>query len=563
MIRFRQARNSFRDDRSNTKSVRPCSCCDSKQRCPKLQAGLAGRNPIKQARIEITNEKRQCTMSVSSTVTQLAGNFGRLWRRGHESFTPDTRRILSVQGKGATTYLQGLVTSDLLSAPPPPREEQGGDDEPTINPQEANTNAAAPPVEFSERLRSTCFLDNKGRIVTDSLLWKLNDEQYYIDVPGSTGDLLLAHLKQFVLRKSQVKITDQSSTMTSHVVFGTQMAHNSPPGYLTELDPRHPSLGMRVLALPKNNENDNNDKSTPTPTLTTQQFQQLMSRQFPESRGSYNVVRKLAGVAEGSELTGRIALETNQEFLNAVSFKKGCYLGQELTARVQFTGAIRKRILPILLTTVTVQVPQPWILASQIQQGRLRRPEGEDEEEDEDDKDDNDKENGEDMDPAAGISDTARTTTTTIQSLPRLPRISAPAAGAMVAMMTESLEEHESKLNSPDELPSPTHEPQLSLSDRIQQLQPGDKIIDVKNGRTIGQVVAGAEPGTNVVLAQLRLDAVGLLGTDKDDDKAIWSHLNKVTIGDDSLVNKEKFRYLPYLPLWWPDIDPATGKAKE
>jgi hypothetical protein len=35
------------------------------------------------------------------------------------------------------------------------------------------------------------------------------------------------------------------------------------------------------------------------------------------------VIRKLAGVAEGSELHSRIAGETNQEFLNAVSFSKG------------------------------------------------------------------------------------------------------------------------------------------------------------------------------------------------------------------------------------------------
>ena len=43
----------------------------------------------------------------------------------------------------------------------------------------------------------------------------------------------------------------------------------------------------------------------------------------PDSNGSYEVIQKLAGVAEGlSEIGGRTALECNQEFLNAVSMNQ-------------------------------------------------------------------------------------------------------------------------------------------------------------------------------------------------------------------------------------------------
>jgi folate-binding protein YgfZ len=41
-----------------------------------------------------------------------------------------------------------------------------------------------------------------------------------------------------------------------------------------------------------------------------------------------------------------LPLECNGEWLNGVSFAKGCYLGQELTARTHFQGMIRKRMLP-------------------------------------------------------------------------------------------------------------------------------------------------------------------------------------------------------------------------
>ena len=40
-------------------------------------------------------------------------------------------------------------------------------------------------------------------------------------------------------------------------------------------------------------------------------------------------------------------LEHNVEFMHGVSFHKGCYIGQELTARTHHTGVIRKRIMPL------------------------------------------------------------------------------------------------------------------------------------------------------------------------------------------------------------------------
>ena len=40
-----------------------------------------------------------------------------------------------------------------------------------------------------------------------------------------------------------------------------------------------------------------------------------------------------------------LPLEYNLDGVNAVSFDKGCYIGQELTARTHFTGVIRKRIM--------------------------------------------------------------------------------------------------------------------------------------------------------------------------------------------------------------------------
>ena len=490
--------------------------------------------------------------SGSGLITSLKGNFGRLWRCGHETFGNDQRQIISVKGSGATTYLQSLVTSDLLSPPIPPREEEESttDGRPS---EEANLiDHDQPMVEFSEKLRSTCFLDNKGRIVTDSLLWKLDDGHYLIDVPGGThtAEYLLGHLKQFVLRKTKVKVKMETN-MSSHVIYGTLNASKTPPGYIASVDPRHPSLGMRMISLEK-------------PDSENLNLMPLMSSQFPEAPGTYEVLRKLAGVAEGSELRNKIAIESNQEFLNAVSFTKGCYLGQELTARVQYTGNVRKRIMPIFLTDTNLQIPPPWLIASQIQQQQAA--------------DNNEDEDSENATAAAAAASSA--------GGPRLPRLSPSAAGAIMGMMSGDITAEVDPTNVQQQQQTTTNQQQspdrsqlraqadILLETLQSTIKVGDKIQDTKDGKTIGQIIATPADGTNVVLAQMRLDRVGLLGN------GVWNHTNKITIGGGSGKNKvsndgeddkddknkkrqQQFRYLPYLPLWWPEIDRSSGKAIE
>ena len=503
-----------------------------------------------------------------------AMTYGKLWGRGHETFPKSLRRILSVKGLGdaPTHFLQGLVTCDLSTDPKPPRSipsETGTfPDSVPVGVQENAEKEAPPIVRFNPRVRSACFLDPKGRVLTDALLWKnthwdghatatttatITDEQmsssrpleYLIDVPGDSADLLLDHLKKYKLRRTKVNIQDVSDNVTVHCVYGTLNAEGAPPGYLAALDPRHPSFGMRILS--GSDKDPSKSESTATYEDRKETFSKMMKNFFPECSGTYEVIRKLGGVAEGQEIHGKTALETNQEFLNAVSFQKGCYIGQELTARSQHIGTIRKRVMPIILMDTQVQVPKPWIVAHKIQEYGLLAVKDKDFE-------------FRDIVEIEG------------EVPPALPKISVSAAGGIVAMLSGnlSLPSSTSTSTSMEDRIDELRESQVSKENQlhmerlrqesellIKELEnvafPGAKIVNKQDGRIIGHVVSTPAPGTSVVLAQMRLDEVGLL----ESEKGVGFRLtNKVLIGNST----KEFRFLPYIPIWWPDIDAKTGK---
>ena len=95
---------------------------------------------------------------------------------------------------------------------------------------------------------------------------------------------------------------------------------------LSVRDPRIFSLGIRSLY---------NDEIIPD-VCHAIDGEMFHNSSVPLSANDYNRIRLLNGLMEGPEIVNRIPLECNLDLLNYIDFTKGCYVGQELTARTKF-----------------------------------------------------------------------------------------------------------------------------------------------------------------------------------------------------------------------------------
>ena len=104
-------------------------------------------------------------------------------------------------------------------------------------------------------------------------------------------------------------------------------------GGVAYVDPRLPAMGVRAI-LPRARA----DAALAAAGFATAPI------------AAYDRLRLAHGLPDGSRdivVERYFPLECGFEELNAIDYQKGCYVGQELTARTHYRGTIRKRLLPI------------------------------------------------------------------------------------------------------------------------------------------------------------------------------------------------------------------------
>ena len=167
-------------------------------------------------------------------------------------------------------------------------------------------------IDSGTPLVYAALLTPQGKYLFDFFMFRDGDD-WLLDVAGDRADALVARLTMYKLR-ADVTIRDAGLRVWQML-----------DGDIGWPDPRHGDLGRRYYGAD-------------APELV------------PMDRSEFDALRVALGVPEtGRELLAdeTFILEAGFERLNGVDFKKGCYVGQEVTARMKHKTELRKGIVGV------------------------------------------------------------------------------------------------------------------------------------------------------------------------------------------------------------------------
>ncbi|RLN89672.1 hypothetical protein BBJ28_00003809, partial [Nothophytophthora sp. Chile5] len=229
------------------------------------------------------------------------------------------RRLMQLQGVDAARFVQAILTNDMKHVTRRGDALYGG------------------------------FLTTKGRVLGDCNVVQVEDDAFLLDYDAEVAESLQKHWKRYKLRM-KAKLEDKTDAYALFAtlpasVGGTDAAALPPPANelkelvalnpgedtVTFADPRGEHFGVRAIV----------------PVDSTYAHWRLS---LADSMCMLWMIH-----FSSKELSDGIPLECNLDLLHGVSFRKGCYVGQELTARTQFKGNIRKRFVPVALVPADQQ----------------------------------------------------------------------------------------------------------------------------------------------------------------------------------------------------------------
>ena len=223
----------------------------------------------------------------------------------------EKRGVILVSGEDAKDFLQNIITNDINKV--------------------SNKNSVF-----------AALLTPQGKDLNEFFVIQ-NNKGYLLDCSENSTKELINDLSKYKLR-SKVEIEDFSSEFVIGVINHSKFKElkdelKSNENTITYrespifLDPRNKKLGARIIS--------NLEKLY----LTIKK----LNLSIIDSKEYFSLAHKL-GVPEKGLLNLKeqlFGLEANFETLQAIDFKKGCFVGQENTARMKLKNKLRRRLLPI------------------------------------------------------------------------------------------------------------------------------------------------------------------------------------------------------------------------
>jgi folate-binding protein YgfZ len=223
----------------------------------------------------------------------------------------DDRAVIAVSGLEARSFLQGLITNDVEKLAP-------------------------------DRALYAAILTPQGKILFDFILSE-REGTLLVDCGRDSRDALAKRLTLYRLR-SKVTIDTPDRFGVVAAWDGEVLEHAG-----SFADPRLADLGMRAIGLRV----------------------EMTSELLDDSE--YQKRRLALGVPEDGDFGSdrMFALDGDLDELNGISFDKGCYVGQELTARMKHRGSARKRLLPVQSRGESLPAPGTAVTAGDREIGEI------------------------------------------------------------------------------------------------------------------------------------------------------------------------------------------------
>jgi folate-binding protein YgfZ len=199
------------------------------------------------------------------------------------------RAVISIAGADARGFLQGLITNDMAECSP-------------------------------GRALYAGLLTPQGKLLFEFFVIEISPEHFLLDAAEARAEDLLKRLKLYRLR---AKLVIERNELGVAVIWGGDLAEPL-PGVTLFRDPRLSALGWRAIG----------EKGKLSSIADT-------------TAEAYHRHRIALGVPDSADLPPEqiFPLDAGFEELNGVSFRKGCYVGQEVTARMKHRGTARRRLL--------------------------------------------------------------------------------------------------------------------------------------------------------------------------------------------------------------------------
>ena len=200
-------------------------------------------------------------------------------------------RFLSIEGTDSNEFLQNLITNDINKC-------------------------------SEDNILYSCLLSPQGKFLSDFFIFK-KDDRYLIETHSLFYEKLLKKLKMYKLR-SKVDINEVNN-LHSYSIFGDLQKDQDT--FIFNSDPRNENIGLKLIHL-KNNPKILDHLNE----INEEKYHQILIQNIvPLSH--YDL-----------EENKSLLLENNFENLNSISWDKGCYVGQEITARMKYRALLKKKI---------------------------------------------------------------------------------------------------------------------------------------------------------------------------------------------------------------------------